>query len=164
MTIKQVPNVTFKTRVRDESIGGDNPFKWQDRTTSDIFSGKSIVVLALPGAFTPTCSAAHLPGYVVLADQIKAKGVDIIACVSVNDAFVMKAWGEAHNASELMMLGDGDAAFTKAIGLDKETGSFGGVRSQRYAMIIENGVVTELAVEAAGEFEVSKAESILDKL
>lgn len=136
----------------------------QNHQVTELFADKKVVLFAVPGAFTPTCSAAHLPGYVVLADQIKAKGVDIIACVSVNDAFVMKAWGEAHNASELMMLGDGDAAFTKAIGLDKETGSFGGVRSQRYAMIIENGVVTELAVEAAGEFEVSKAESILDKL
>ena len=136
----------------------------QNHQVTELFADKKVVLFAVPGAFTPTCSAAHLPGYVVLADQIKAKGVDIIACVSVNDAFVMKAWGEAHNASELMMLGDGDAAFTKAIGLDKETGSFGGVRSQRYAMIIENGVVTELAVEAAGEFEVSKAESILEKL
>ena len=136
----------------------------QNHQVTELFADKKVVLFAVPGAFTPTCSAAHLPGYVVLADQIKAKGVDIIACVSVNDAFVMKAWGEAHNASELMMLGDGDVAFTKAIGLDKETGSFGGVRSQRYAMIIENGVVTELAVEAAGEFEVSKAESILEKL
>ena len=136
----------------------------QSHQVTELFADKKVVLFAVPGAFTPTCSAAHLPGYVVLADQIKAKGVDIIVCVAVNDAFVMKAWGEAHNASELMMLGDGDAAFTKAIGLDKETGSFGGVRSQRYAMIIENGVVTELAVEAAGEFEVSKAESILEKL
>jgi peroxiredoxin len=136
----------------------------QNHQVTELFTDKKVVLFAVPGAFTPTCSAAHLPGYVALADQIKAKGVDIIACVSVNDAFVMKAWGEAHNASELMMLGDGDAAFTKAIGLDKETGSFGGVRSQRYAMIIENGVVTELAVEAVGEFEVSKAESILEKL
>lgn len=136
----------------------------QNHQVTELFADKKVVLFAVPGAFTPTCSAAHLPGYVVLADQIKAKGVDIIACVSVNDAFVMKAWGEAHNASELMMLGDGDAAFTKAIGLDKETGSFGGVRSQRYAMLIENGVVTELAVEATGEFEVSKAESILEKL
>ncbi|MAD89267.1 MAG: peroxiredoxin [Pseudoalteromonas sp.] len=136
----------------------------QNHQVTELFADKKVVLFAVPGAFTPTCSAAHLPGYVVLADQIKAKSVDIIACVSVNDAFVMKAWGEAHNASEVMMLGDGDAAFTKAIGLDKETGSFGGVRSQRYAMIIENGVVTELAVEAAGEFEVSKAESILEKL
>lgn len=136
----------------------------QNHDVTALFANKKVVLFAVPGAFTPTCSAAHLPGYVVLADQIKEKGVDLIACVSVNDAFVMKAWGEAHNASEILMLGDGDAAFTKAIGLDKETGSFGGGRSQRYAMIIDNGVVTELAVEAAGEFEVSKAESILAKL
>ena len=150
-----LPNVVF-TELNADGM--------QNHQVTELFADKKVVLFAVPGAFTPTCSAAHLPGYVVLADQIKAKGVDIIACVSVNDAFVMKAWGEAHNASELMMLGDGDAAFTKAIGLGKETGSFGGVRSQRYAMIIENGMVTELAVEAAGEFEVSKAESILEKL
>ena len=96
----------------------------QNHQVTELFTDKKAVLFAVPGAFTPTCSAAHLPGYVVLADQIKTKGVDIIACVSVNDAFVMKAWGEAHNASELMMLGDGDAAFTKAIGLDKETRQF----------------------------------------
>ncbi len=136
----------------------------QNHQTDELFAGKKVVLFAVPGAFTPTCSQAHLPGFVVHADQIKAKGVDIIACVSVNDAFVMKAWGEAHNASEIMMLGDGDASFTKAIGLDKETGSFGGVRSQRYAMIIEDGVVTTLNVEAPKVFEVSNAETILELL
>ena len=150
-----LPNVVL-TELTDDGM--------KNHQVTELFADKKVVLFAVPGAFTPTCSVAHLPGYVVLADQIKAKDVDLIACVSVNDAFVMKAWGEAHNATELMMLGDGDAAFTKAIGLDKETGSFGGVRSQRYAMIIENGVVTELAVEAAGEFEVSKAEFILEKL
>jgi len=118
----------------------------------------------VPGAFTPTCSEAHLPGYVVLADQFKAKGVDLIACVSVNDAFVMKAWGEAQNASELLMLADGDASFTKALGLEMDTAGFGGVRSQRYAMIIDNGVVTLLNVEAPKSFEVSKAEVVLAAL
>lgn len=100
----------------------------------------------------------------VLADQLKAKGVDIIACVSVNDAFVMKAWGEAQNASELMMLADGDASFTKALGLEMDTAGFGGVRSQRYAMVIDNGVVTTLNVEAPKSFEVSNAETILAAL
>ena len=126
-----------------------------------LFGGKTVVLFAVPGAFTPTCSNAHLPGFVAHAEQFKAKGVDSIMCVSVNDAFVMKAWGEAHNANEVMMLGDGDASFTKAIGLDKDTASFGGIRSQRYAMIVKDGVVTHLNVEEAGQFEQSKAETLL---
>ncbi|WP_330147745.1 peroxiredoxin [Shewanella oncorhynchi] len=127
---------------------------------TELFAGKKVVLFAVPGAFTPTCSEAHLPGYVVLADQFKAKGVDLIACVAVNDAFVMKAWGEAQNASELMMLADGDASFTKALGLEMDTAGFGGVRSQRYAMIIDNGVVTLLNVEEPKAFEASKAEVV----
>jgi len=130
----------------------------------ELFSDKKVVLFAVPGAFTPTCSEAHLPGYVVLADKLQEKGVDLIACVAVNDAFVMKAWGEVHNASELLMLGDGDASFTKALGLTMDTEGFGGIRSQRYAMVIENGVVTTLNVEQAGEFEASKAETILATL
>ncbi|MGB5445582.1 MAG: peroxiredoxin [Psychromonas sp.] len=128
---------------------------------TELFAGKKVVLFAVPGAFTPTCSEAHLPGYVVLADKFKAKGVDIIACVSVNDAFVMKAWGDAQNASELMMLGDGDASFTKSLGLEMDTAGFGGLRSQRYSMVIDNGVVTLLNVEAPKAFEVSKAEVLL---
>lgn len=131
---------------------------------SELFANKKVVLFAVPGAFTPTCSEAHLPGYVVLADQIKAKGVDLIACVSVNDAFVMQAWGEAQNASELTMLGDGDGSFTKSLGLEMDTGGFGGVRSQRYAMIVENGVVTTLNIEEPKTFEASKAETILSLL
>ncbi|CAM3814811.1 peroxiredoxin [Pseudoalteromonas maricaloris] len=129
-----------------------------------LFAGKKVVLFAVPGAFTPTCSASHLPGFVVNADKLAQKGVDIIACISVNDAFVMKAWGDAQNAEAIMMLGDGDASFTKALGLEMDTGSFGGVRSQRYAMIIEDGVVTTLNVEQPKQFEVSKAEVILDAL
>ncbi|WP_134645470.1 peroxiredoxin [Vibrio diabolicus] len=131
---------------------------------TELFANKKVVLFAVPGAFTPTCSGAHLPGYVVLADELKAKGVDLIACVSVNDAFVMQAWGEAQNASEILMLGDGDASFTKALGLEMDTGGFGGIRSQRYAMIIENGIVTKLNVEEPKEFEASKAETILAAL
>lgn len=131
---------------------------------TELFAGKKVVLFAVPGAFTPTCSEAHLPGYVVLADQFKAKGVDLIACVAVNDAFVMKAWGEAQNASELMMLADGDASFTKALGLEMDTAGFGGVRSQRYAMIIDNSVVTLLNVEEPKAFEASKAEVVLAAL
>ncbi|MFH4828142.1 peroxiredoxin [Vibrio diabolicus] len=131
---------------------------------TELFANKKVVLFAVPGAFTPTCSEAHLPGYVVLADELKAKGIDLIACVSVNDAFVMQAWGEAQNASEILMLGDGDASFTKALGLEMDTGGFGGIRSQRYAMIIENGIVTKLNVEEPKEFEASKAETILAAL
>ncbi|HHX8467951.1 TPA: peroxiredoxin [Vibrio diabolicus] len=131
---------------------------------TELFANKKVVLFAVPGAFTPTCSEAHLPGYVVLADELKAKGVDLIACVSVNDAFVMQAWGEAQNASEILMLGDGDASFTKALGLEMDTGGFGGIRSQRYAMIIENSIVTKLNVEEPKEFEASKAETILAAL
>jgi len=131
---------------------------------AELFAGKKVILFAVPGAFTPTCSEAHLPGYIVLADKLQAKGVDLIACVAVNDAFVMKAWGEVHNASELLMLGDGDASFTKVLGLSMDTEGFGGVRSQRYAMVIENGVVTLLNVEAAGELEASTAETILAAL
>ncbi|MCF2859477.1 peroxiredoxin [Pseudoalteromonas sp. SMS1] len=136
----------------------------QTLSTDTLFTNKKVVVFAVPGAFTPTCSASHLPGFVTLADKIKAKGVDEIFCVSVNDAFVMKFWGEAHNAEEIRMLGDGDANFTKALGLDMNTEGFGGVRSQRYAMIVENGVVTHLNLEAPKSFEVSKAEVILTLL
>ncbi|MCG3887105.1 peroxiredoxin [Photobacterium leiognathi] len=132
--------------------------------TTELFANKRVVLFAVPGAFTPTCSEAHLPGYVVLADEIKATGVDIIACVSVNDAFVMQAWGEEQNASEIMMLGDGDASFTKALGLEMDTENFGGIRSQRYAMVVDNGVVTQLNVEQPKQFEASKVETILASL
>ena len=131
---------------------------------SELFAGNKVVLFAVPGAFTPTCSAHHLPGYVVLADEIKAKGVDMIACISVNDAFVMKTWGEQQNAEAITMIADGGAAFTKALGLTMETGDFGGTRSQRYAMIIEDGKVTTLNVEEPKQFEVSKAETILAAL
>lgn len=132
--------------------------------TVDLFAGKKVVLFALPGAFTPTCSAAHLPGYVVHADDLKAKGVDMIACLSVNDAFVMQAWGQAQNAENLTMIADGGGALTKALGLVLETGDFGGTRSQRYAMVLDDGVVKLLNVEAPNSFEVSKAEVVLSAL
>lgn len=132
--------------------------------TNDIFGGKKVVVFAVPGAFTPTCSAAHLPGYVALADKIKAKGVDDIVCISVNDAFVMDAWKQASNAEEITMLADGNAYFTKTIGMDMNTGDFGGARSVRYSMVVEDGEVTQLFVEDPGRFEVSDAESMLKNL
>ena len=134
-------------------------------TTSELFAGKKVVVFAVPGAFTPTCSQAHLPGYVVNADAIKAKGVDDIICISVNDAFVMDSWGQDRNAEEILMVGDGNGDFTRALGLEMDGSGFGlGTRSQRYAMVVEDGTVTNLAVEEAGQFEVSKAEAMLEAL
>ncbi|MDV5170037.1 peroxiredoxin [Photobacterium rosenbergii] len=152
---QSIPNGTL-SQLTDDGM--------QSLPTQELFANKTVVLFAVPGAFTPTCSEAHLPGFVVLADKIKAKGVDVIACVAVNDAFVMQAWGDAQNASELMMLADGDASFTKSLGLEMDTEGFGGIRSQRYAMIVENGVVKQLNVEEGGQFEVSSAEAILAAL
>jgi len=118
----------------------------------------------VPGAFTPTCSAAHLPGYVALADKIKAKGVDDILCVSVNDAFVMDAWGKASNAEHVTMLSDGDGSFAKALGVDLNTEGFGGVRSTRYSMMVDDGVVKVLHLEDGTGFEVSDAENMMKSL
>jgi peroxiredoxin len=134
--------------------------------TPDFFKGKKAVLFALPGAFTPTCSAKHLPGFVQKADELKAKGVDTIACLSVNDAFVMEAWGKQQNVGDkVVMLADGNADFTKKIGLQMDGSKFGmGERSQRYAMLIEDGVVKQLFVEAPGAFEVSSAEHMLKNL
>jgi peroxiredoxin len=134
-------------------------------TTDDLFAGKKVVLFAVPGAYTPTCSQAHLPGFVVNADAIKAKGVDDIVCVSVNDAFVMDSWGNDKNADELLMVGDGNGEFAKALGLEMDGSGFGlGTRSQRYAMIVDDGVVTKLNVEEPGQFEVSSAETVLAAL
>ncbi|MCB5226293.1 peroxiredoxin [Alishewanella sp. 16-MA] len=151
----KLPEVTF-AQLTAEGM--------QSPTTSDVFAGKKVVLFAVPGAFTPTCSAAHLPGYIALADQIKAKGVDTIVCIAVNDAFVMKAWADSQNAEEITFLADGGASFHKAIGLTMETGDFGGVRSERYAMIVDDGVVSLLNVEPPKSFEVSKAETVLAAL
>ncbi|MDR3536537.1 MAG: peroxiredoxin [Acetobacteraceae bacterium] len=138
----------------------------KETTTDDVFKGKKVVLFAVPGAFTPTCSAKHLPGFVQNADAIKAKGVDTIACISVNDAFVMGAWGKDQGTGDkVVMLADGAAAFAKALGLELDLNARGmGWRSQRYALVAENGVVTHLGVEAPGGFEVSKAESVLATL
>ena len=135
-------------------------------STDEIFKGKKVVLFAVPGAFTPTCSVKHLPGFVQNAAAIKAKGVDTIACIAVNDAFVMSAWGQEQGVDgKLVMLADGSAAFTKALGLELDLIGRGmGTRSQRYALIAENGKVTELAVEQPGGFDVSRAEAVLGKL
>lgn len=136
----------------------------QNMAASDFVAGKKVVLFALPGAFTPTCSETHMPGFVVNYDDIISKGVDVVACLSVNDAFVMKAWQQQQNAEKLVMLADGGAALTKALGLTLETGDFGGTRSQRYSMIIENGKVTTLNVEQGKDFKVSDADTILTQL
>jgi len=156
MSIKigdQIPVMTLKT------MGKEGP---ENITTAQVFDGKKVVLFAVPGAFTPGCSVTHLPGYVVNADKIKAKGVDTIACLSVNDAFVMGAWGKSQNAEELLMLADGNGDFTQALGLELDATGFGmGKRSRRFAMIVENGVVTHLAVEPAGGIDVSAAEKVM---
>jgi len=126
-----------------------------------LFAGRKVVMFGLPGAFTPTCSASHLPGFVLLADEFKKEGVDMIACVSVNDIFVMRAWGEQQNAEEIKMLADVGAEFTKALGLTEDRPDLGGLRSQRFAMIIDDGIVTLLNVEVPKRFEVSDAKTIL---
>ncbi len=134
-------------------------------TADAIFDGKKVVLFAVPGAFTPGCSMTHLPGYVVNADDIKAKGVDTIACLSVNDAFVMDAWGKAQNAEEILMLADGNGEFTQKLGLELDASGFGlGTRSQRYAMIVDNGTVTHLQVEEGPGVDVSAAEAIMGLL
>jgi peroxiredoxin (alkyl hydroperoxide reductase subunit C) len=135
----------------------------KETSTDEIFKGKKVVLFAVPGAFTPTCSAKHLPGFVQNAADFKAKGVDTIACIAVNDAFVMGAWGKDQGTGDkVTMLADGAAAFAKAIGLELDLNARGmGMRSQRYALVAEDGKVTHLGVEQPGGFEVSKAESIL---
>jgi peroxiredoxin len=138
----------------------------KDISTDEIFNGKKVVLFAVPGAFTPTCSAKHLPGFVEKAGDIKGKGVDTIACLAVNDAFVMGAWGKAQNTGDkVLMLADGAAAFTKQLGLDLDlTGPGMGVRSKRYAMLVDNGTVKALNVEAPGAFEVSSADAMIKAL
>ncbi len=159
MTIQvgdRIPNVTLYR------MGENGP---EAISTDEIFAGKKVVLFALPGAFTPTCSAAHLPGFVANADKFKEKGVDTIACLSVNDAFVMDAWGKAQNADDILMLADGSGNFTQAVGLELDLTDRGlGVRSQRYAMIVEDSVVKELALDEGGKFELSSAEAMLARL
>lgn len=152
----KIPSLTLKT------MGEKGP---EDITTDQIFKGKTVVLFAVPGAFTPGCSNTHFPGYVVHYDDIIAKGVDTVACIAVNDAFVMGAWGKSQNAEKLLLLADGNAEFTKAVGLELDASGFGmGLRSQRYSMIVEDGVVKSLNVEPGGKIEESTAEKILTQL
>jgi peroxiredoxin len=154
----KVPNATLRV------LGPEGP---KPITTEELFApGKKVVAFALPGAFTPTCSAKHVPGFVSEFDKLKAKGVDTVACISVNDAFVMGAWGKEQKADgKVMMLGDGNGEFTQAMGLTMDGSKFGlGMRSQRYAMIVDNGVIKDLFVEKPGAFDVSSAENVLKHL
>jgi len=160
MTIKigdKIPSVKLK------HMTADGP---KDVLSDELFAGKKVVLFALPGAFTPTCSAKHVPGFVGNFEALSAKGVELIACLSVNDAFVMGAWGKDQKAEDkVLMLADGNADFTKAVGLDADFNAYGmGTRSQRYAMVIDDGVVQVLNVEKPGAFEVSTAETILAAL
>ncbi len=160
MTLKvgdHIPAATFTT------FGPDGP---RPLTTDELFKGKTVALFAVPGAFTPTCSAKHVPGFKAHAEAFRAKGVDTIACVSVNDVFVMKAWGADQGVGEdILMLADGNGDFTRALGLEMDVSRFGmGLRSQRYSLLAKDGVVTELNVEEGGEFRVSAAEYMLAQI
>jgi thioredoxin-dependent peroxiredoxin len=167
--IEKVPSVVFKTRVRDESVGGPNPFRWQDVSTEEVFGGKRIVVFSLPGAFTPTCSSTHLPRYEELYEEIKSQGVDEIYCLSVNDAFVMFQWGKNLGADKVKLLPDGNGEFTRKMGMLVEKSNLGfGMRSWRYSMVVKDGTLEKVFAEPGysdncetDPFEVSDADTML---
>ncbi|MDX1976862.1 MAG: peroxiredoxin [Pseudanabaenaceae cyanobacterium bins.68] len=167
--LERVPQVTFKTRVRDESVGGENPFRWQDVTTNDLFAGKRVVLFALPGAFTPTCSTSHLPRYEELYEEFKSLGVDAVICLSVNDAFVMYQWGLKQGAKNVFLLPDGNGEFSRKMGMLVEKSNLGfGMRSWRYSMVVNDGAIEKMFVEPeygdncpTDPFEVSDADTML---
>jgi peroxiredoxin len=169
---QQVPNVTFKTRVRDESVDGPNPFRWEDKTTADIFANKRVVVFSLPGAFTPTCSSTHLPGYEEHYQAFRDAGIDEIYCLSVNDAFAMFQWGKNLGAKNVKLLPDGNGDFTREMGMLVDKSNLGfGKRSWRYSMVVNNGEVEKVFAEAgqcdnadSDPFEVSDANTLLNYL
>lgn len=167
-----VPQVVFKTRVRDDSVEGPNPYRWEDVSSDDIFKGKRVIVFALPGAFTPTCSSTHLPGFEQKYDEFKALGVDEIYCLSVNDAFTMFQWGRHQCAEKVKLLPDGSGEFTRLMGMLVKKDNLGfGDRSWRYSMLVNNGKIEKLFAEAGKQdncptdpFEVSDAETMLNSL
>lgn len=171
-TPKQVPKVIFKTHTHDKNICGDDPFAWVDASTDEIFKGKKIVLFALPGAFTPTCSSQHLPGFEAHYDEFKKLGVDEVFCLSVNDAFVMNAWGEDQKVRKVKLLPDGSAEFTKGMGMLVEKHDVGyGLRSWRYSMYVEDGEIKKIFIEPGfsnncprDPFEVSDAGTMLEYL
>lgn len=166
---QKVPQVVFKTRVRDESVEGPNPFRWQDVSTDDIFAGKRVVIFALPGAFTPTCSSTHLPGYEASYDLFKEEGVDEIYCLSVNDAFTMFQWGIHLGAEKVKLLPDGNGDFSRGMDMLVAKANLGfGDRSWRYSMLVEDGEIVKVFSEAGKQdncpsdpFEVSDAGTML---
>lgn len=168
----RVPDVIFKTRVRDESVGGENPFRWQDVSSNEIFKGKNIVLFGLPGAFTPTCSSTHAPGYEQHYDEFKKLGVDEVICLSVNDAFVMYQWGQKLGLTHVRLLPDGNGEFTRKMGLLVKKNNLGfGDRSWRYSMHVVDGVIKKMFIEkgfsddcAEDPFEVSDAQTMLTYL
>lgn len=170
--MNRVPDVTFKTRVRNDAIEGPNPFEWKDLTSDDIFKNKKVVVFSLPGAFTPTCSTSHLPRYEELYEEFKAEGVDAIACISVNDAFVMYQWGLSQNAKNVFLLPDGNGEFSRKMGMLVNKDNLGfGMRSWRYSMLVDNGEITKLFAEdgysdncPTDPFDVSDADTMLNYL
>jgi peroxiredoxin len=169
---QNVPQVTFKTRVRDENAEGPNKFSWKDLSTNDVFAGKKIVLFSLPGAFTPTCSSTHLPGYENNYQAFKDLGVDEVVCLSVNDAFVMFQWGKAQDVNNVFLLPDGNADFTRGMGMLVKKNDLGfGDRSWRYSMLVEDGKITKMFIEPGfsddcptDPFEVSDAETMLEYL
>jgi peroxiredoxin len=169
---QHVPDAIFKTRVRDESVDGENPFRWQDVTSNEIFSGKKIVLFALPGAFTPTCSTTHAPGYEATYDECKKLGVDEVICLSVNDAFVMFQWAKNLGITKVHMLPDGNGEFTSKMGMLVKKNNLGfGDRSWRYSMFVDDGIIKKMFVEPGfsdncpnDPFEVSDAQTMLDYL
>ncbi|WNK00546.1 peroxiredoxin [Thalassospiraceae bacterium LMO-JJ14] len=169
---RQVPSVVFKTRVRNDAIEGDNPFEWKDLSTEEIFNGKRVVLFALPGAFTPTCSTSHLPRYEELYEEFAALGVDQVICLSVNDAFTMYQWGKSQNAKNVFLLPDGNAEFSRKMGMLVDKSNLGfGMRSWRYSMVVDNGQIEQMFVEPdfgdncpTDPFEVSDADTMLKYL
>jgi len=167
---QMVPEIVFKTRVRDESVEGPNPFRWQDVASTDIFSGKKVIVFALPGAFTPTCSSTHLPGYEDHYQEFKDLGIDEVYCLSVNDAFSMFQWGKQLEIKNVKLLPDGSGDFSRGMGMLVRKDNVGfGLRSWRYSMLVEDGELTKLFSEAGKSdncpgdpFAISDAATMLD--
>jgi glutaredoxin/glutathione-dependent peroxiredoxin len=157
--------INIGDRIPDVQLTIATPEGPQQTSSSDYFAGKRVALFAVPGAFTPTCSARHLPSYVEKAADLKGKGVDEIACISVNDPFVMSAWGERDGSQDITMIADGNGLFAEAVGLSMDGSKFGmGKRSQRYSMLVKDGVVEQLNVEAPGEYKASSAETLLEQL
>jgi len=157
--------INIGDRIPDVQLTIAMPEGPQQTSSSDYFAGKRVALFAVPGAFTPTCSARHLPSYVEKAADLKGKGVDEIACISVNDPFVMSAWGERDGSQDITMIADGNGLFAEAVGLSMDGSKFGmGKRSQRYSMLVKDGVVEQLNVEAPGEYKASSAETLLEQL